>query len=90
VVETGFFFLIDTAIVNAYILYSQSRQSSRKLTHVNFGLSWQKVYSDRQVRLRLFLLTLLHNLLSKVKQHHPLFTYNDNRTRLSAGSKLLL
>ena len=31
-----FFHLIDTTIVNAYILYSQSTQSSRKLTHVNF------------------------------------------------------
>jgi len=37
-----FFHLIDTAIVNAYILYSESRQSSRKLTHVNFRVELAK------------------------------------------------
>ena len=37
-----FFHLIDTTIVNAYILYSQSTQSSRKLTHVNFRIELAK------------------------------------------------
>ena len=37
-----FFHLIDTTIVNAYILYSQSTQSSRKLTHVNFWIELAK------------------------------------------------
>jgi len=37
-----FFHVIDTAIVNAYILYSKSRQSSRKLTHVNFRMELAK------------------------------------------------
>ena len=31
-----FFHLIDTTIVNAYIFYKESTQSTRKLTHVNF------------------------------------------------------
>ena len=33
--------------MNAYILYSQSRQSSPKLTHVNFRIELAKVYLDK-------------------------------------------
>ena len=31
-----FFHLLDTAVVNAYITYTHSQQSSKKLTHVQF------------------------------------------------------
>ena len=37
-----FFHLIDTTIVNAYILYKESTQSTRKLTHVNFRVELAK------------------------------------------------
>lgn len=37
-----FFHLLDTAIVNAYILYTQSTQSSRKLTHLEFRVELAK------------------------------------------------
>ena len=38
----AFFHLLDTAIINAYILYKQSRQSSRKLTHLEFRVELAK------------------------------------------------
>ena len=37
-----FFHLIDATIVNAYILYSQSTQSSPTLTHVKFQIELAK------------------------------------------------
>ena len=37
-----FFHLIDTTTVNAYTLYTESTQSSRKLTHINFRIELAK------------------------------------------------
>ena len=69
-----FFQVIDTAIVNAYILYSKSRQSSRKLTHVNFRMEQAKgLLQHTGEEIEALSADLLHNLLSKVKQPHPLF-----------------
>ena len=37
-----FFHLLDTAVVNAYIMYTHSQQSSKKLTHVQFRIELAK------------------------------------------------
>ena len=38
----AFFHLLNTAIVNAYLLYMESTQSTRKLTHVDFRIDLAK------------------------------------------------
>ena len=40
--KRAFFHLLNTAIVNAYILYTQSTQSSRELSHVDFRIEIAK------------------------------------------------
>ena len=37
-----FFHLLDTAVVNAYIMYTHSQHSSKKLTHVQFRIELAK------------------------------------------------
>ena len=41
-VEESVFHLLDTAVVNAYIMYTHSQQSSKKLTHVQFRIELAK------------------------------------------------
>lgn len=38
----AFFHLLDTAIVNAYIMYTLSQQTGKKLTHVQFRIKLAK------------------------------------------------
>ena len=40
--KKAFFSLMDTAMVNAYILYSKSHQSSKKLSHMQFRIQLAK------------------------------------------------
>ena len=41
-VATGFFHPLETSIVNAYIMYTESSQSARRLSHVNFQIELAK------------------------------------------------